>query len=202
MKLSKYAKITGVCYETALNHYHGKLIRGAYQLANGTIIVPDDFNAELVKKNNIIKEEVVLYARVSTSQQKDDLERQIQRLKDYASAKGYIVYKSITEIASGLNDNRPKLLEILKNKNYGILVVEHKDRLTRFGFNFISCLFEEQNRKIEIINQEENKNDLMQDFISVITSFCARIYGQRRSQKKLKTVLDAINQDNNDEESS
>ena len=68
--------------------------------------------------------------------------------------------------------------------------MEHKDRLTRFGFNYIKILFEESGMEIEVINESENdKDDLMQDFVSIITSFCARLYGLRRSKRKTEQLL-------------
>jgi putative resolvase len=69
-------------------------------------------------------------------------------------------------------------------------VVEHKDRLTRFGFNYIEQLLKMQSRRIEVINQAENgKEDLVQDFVSIVTSFCARLYGQRRSKGKTERII-------------
>jgi len=171
--------------DCAWDHFRENKIKGAYQLPTGTIIVPDidDYI------QNDYPNQVVLYARVSSNQQKDDLERQADRLYQYAIANGYKVYKIIKEIASGLNDNRQKLNNILQDKNYNKLIVEHKDRLTRFGYNYIELLFEEQNREIEIVNQAEEKDDLMNDLISIITSFCARIYGQRRSKRKTEKII-------------
>jgi predicted site-specific integrase-resolvase len=70
------------------------------------------------------------------------------------------------------------------------IVVEHKDRLTRFGFNYLDKLLAMQGRKIEVINLAENgKEDLVQDFVSIVTSFCARLYGQRRSKRKTERII-------------
>lgn len=69
-------------------------------------------------------------------------------------------------------------------------MVEHKDRLTRFGFHYIEKLLAMQGRRIEVINLAENsKEDLMQDFVSIVTSFCARLYGQRRSKRKTERII-------------
>src|SRR5579862_4417370 len=83
---------------------------------------------------------VALYARVSSLGQKEDLERQMHRLKDYAAAKGYTVFKAVTEIASGLNDRRPKLEKLLADTSIGTIVVENRDRLARFGAHYIETL--------------------------------------------------------------
>ena len=82
----------------------------------------------------------------------------------------------VKEIGSGVNDTRPKLLKLLTDPTVGQIVVEHKDRLTRFGFNYIEPLLALHGRKIEVINLAENgKEDLIQDFVSSVTSFCARL---------------------------
>ena len=108
----------------------------------------------------------------------------------YCNAKGYKVAKVVTEIGSGLNDTRPKLEMLLCDNSIDTIVVEHKDRLCRFGLNYIQKLLAIQGRTIEILNPVENdKEDLIQDFISIITSFCARIYGQRRSKRKTEQLI-------------
>jgi predicted site-specific integrase-resolvase len=79
---------------------------------------------------------------------------------------------------------------VLLDKSIDIIVVEHKDRLTRFGLNYIQKLLEMQNRKIEVINNFDNDSDeLMQDFVSIITSFCARLYGKRRTKRNTEKLI-------------
>ena len=140
---------------------------------------------------------VAVYACVSSSENKDKyhLEKQADRLISYANAKGYKGYnleKVIKEIGSGLNDERKGLISLLKDKSIKLIIVEHKDRLTRFGFNYLETLLENENRKIEVINvinySENHKEDLVADFVSIITSFCARIYVQR-IKEELKEKL-------------
>jgi len=189
MKLSAYAKQLGISYRCAWDLFDHNQIPGAFQLPTGTIIVPNDHI------QNASPNQVLLYARVSSHQQKDDLERQADRLYQFAVAKGYTVYKTVKEIGSGLNDNRQQLNKVLEDKNYNKLIIEHKDRLTRFGFRYIELLFKEQNREIEVINLAEEKTEIMQDFISIITSFCAKIYGHRRCQNKSKKIIKEL-QDN------
>ena len=106
MKLSQYAKKVGVTYKTAYRWYRAGTL-DAYQTATGIIIVREKAAEKPVLGR------VALYARVSSLGQQEDLERQIQRLKDYAAAKGYQVSKVVTEIASGLDDQRPKLGKLL-----------------------------------------------------------------------------------------
>lgn len=184
MKLSEYAKKHGVTYRTAYNHYKNGWIKNAKQLESGTIIIYDEF---VSTKNN---EYIVTYSRVSCSENKDNLERQSQRLSDFCFARGWVVNESISEIASGLNDKRPKLNKILSNRRVTKIIVEHKDRLTRFGFNYLQILLKNYGCEIIVINEADNDtNDLIQDFISIITSFCARIYGQRRTKRKTEKII-------------
>jgi predicted site-specific integrase-resolvase len=99
-------------------------------LDTGTIIVREPVSAQ-------VPANVALYARVSSADQNEDLERQMQRLKDYAAAKGYRVTRTVSELASGLNDSRPKFLKLLTDASIGTIVVEHRDRATRFGLAYI-----------------------------------------------------------------
>ena len=193
MKLSTWAKIQGIGYRAAWNHFKAGLIPGAYTLNTGTIIVPDE--AQTINT----AEHIVCYARVSSSQNKDNLLSQSKRINDFCAAKGWIVSESIQEIGSGLNDNRPKLLKIFQNKKATKLVVEHKDRLTRFGFNYIEQLCKSFNCEIIIINPANNdKEDLIQDFTSIITSFCAKIYGQRRTKRATEKIIKQLEKDDSD----
>lgn len=181
MKLSEYAKKNSISYRTAFRHWKAGLIRGR-QLETGTIVV-DEISDDAMKSDL----DYVIYCRVSSSDQKEDLARQKQRLEDFCAAKGFVVKKVYAEIASGVNDKRAMLMNALDSGSN--IVVEHKDRLTRFGFNYISKLLSMQGRKIIVINESTADNDIIQDFISIITSFCARIYGQRRKNRKTEELI-------------
>lgn len=136
---------------------------------------------------------VCVYARVSSSENKDNLERQKERLISYCNVKGYKVSSVVTEIGSGLNDERKKLEKVLLDKSINLIVVEHKDRLARFGLNYIKKLMELDNRRIEIINPQSNdEDDLMQDFVSIITSFVSRLYGRRRSKRLTEKIIKEV----------
>ena len=181
MKLSQYAKKLGICYRTAWNQFNNNLIPGAYKLPTGTIIIPDN-----IIENNNQKYGVILYARTSSSQNKKLLDEQAKRLELYAISKGYKIKQIIKEFGSGLNDSRKQLTKILKENQYDKIIVEHKDRLTRFGFNLINLLTD---NRIEVINESKEKDeDLTQDLISIIHCFSARLYGLRRS-KRLKLEI-------------
>lgn len=183
VKLSKYAKMTGVSVRTLWRRINdGSLTVVKSETGRIFIEVSDDIVP--------YKLNVCVYARVSSSENKDNLERQKERLISYCNAKGYKVVKVVTEIGSGLNDSRKKLESILTDKSINLIVVEHKDRLARFGLNYIQKLLDLDNRRIEIINPQSNdEDDLMQDFVSIITSFTARLYGKRRSSRITEKVI-------------
>lgn len=188
MKLSQYAKQNNLSYQTAWNHWKKGIIN-AKQLPSGTIVVEDDS-----ENNN--KNICVIYTRVSSSENKLNLDSQADRLYQYAIVKGYQIYKIVKEIGSGVNDSRPKLIDILQDNNYSVLIVEHKDRLTRFGFNYIETLFKSIGKSIEVINlSDNNKSDLLEDLTSIITSFCARIYGQKRYKRKTEKIIEELKND-------
>ena len=188
MTLRQYADKLGIHYRTAWNHFKRGLIPGAYQLPTGTIIVPDEDSAKAQR--------VAVYCRVSSSENKKNLEAQADRVLAYAAAKGYKVEKIVKEIGSGVNDNRPKLNKLLSDPNITHIVVEHKDRLTRFGFNYLELLLGRLGVKIEVINSaDQPQEDLIQDFVSIITSFCERIYGRRRSRRKTEQLIRELEND-------
>lgn len=130
MKLSQYAKQQGISYRTAFRWWQAGQIQG-YQAPSGTIIVTEG------ETPSPLSEKIAIYARVSSQEHRDDLERQVERLQLYCRAKGYQVAIVAKEVASGVNESRPKLLSLLKDTSITRIVVEHKDRLTRFGANYI-----------------------------------------------------------------
>jgi predicted site-specific integrase-resolvase len=187
MKLSQYAKKTGISYKTAWRWYKAGTL-DAYQTHSGMVVVREP-HVERIGTGR-----TALYARVSSADQKSDLERQMQRLRDYAAARGYHVAKEVTEIASGLNDSRPKFLNLLADPTIGTIVVEHKDRSTRFGWNYITTLMEAHGRRMEAVFPDETKDDLVNDCVSIITSMAARIYGRRGSRRKAERMKQCVEQ--------
>ena len=187
MKLSEYARQNNLTYRGAYNHWKKGLLN-AKQLPTGTIVICEN--------KDMIYNRAVLYARVSSSENKSNLEKQSQRLIDFCNAKGWQTHENIIEIGSGINDNRKKLNKIFEEAKATKLVVEHKDRLTRFGFNYIQQWANKTQCEIIVINESEGeKEDIVQDFISIITSFCAKIYGQRRSKRKTEQIIKELEDD-------
>ena len=186
-KLSEYAKERSVTYRTAWNHYKSGKIPGAFADDLGNILIPI-FKSD--KDNKDIK--VSIYARVSSNDRKNSLDEQLNRLTNYSINNGYKIIHSIKEIGSGMNDSRNKLEKLLLNDDWDVLIIENKDRLTRFGFNYIELLLNKMGKEIIVVNESDNdKEDLMKDLISIIYSFSARMYGLRRRKNK-QEIIDFI----------
>jgi putative resolvase len=133
----------------------------------------------------------VLYGRVSSSDQKEDLRRQIERLKSFASGLGLQEIEVVEEVGSGLNGKRPKLLKLLEDPTVVRIVVEHRDRLARFGVEYLEAALKAQGRFLVVAESGEHKLDLVQDFVDVVTCMCARIYGRRDARNRAQKALAA-----------
>jgi putative resolvase len=193
MKLSDYAKAKGVSYKTAWRWFCDGQIKG--RRYGRTIIVDEEVESRLV-----VVSKVAVYARVSSAENKSNLDSQAERLSAYCIAKGYQIAKIVKEIGSGVNDSRPKLLGMLADQSLSLIVVEHKDRLTRFGFRYIETLLKGQGRSIEVVNEASNgTEDLLADLVSIIYSFCARLYGQRRAKRKTEQIVAELEKKGDDD---
>ena len=194
IKLSGFARQHNISYRTANRWFKAGLIKGK-QMPTGTILIEEETSSTNLPLD------VIIYTRVSSSENKKNLEAQAKRLTDYCIAKRYRIVHIIKEVGSGVNDTRRLFLKLLTREDYGKIVVEHKDRLTRFGFLALKTLLEKSGRTIEVVNEKEDaKEDLVEDLVAIITSFCARIYGLRRSQRKtekiVKELLEDVKKDN------
>lgn len=186
MKLSDYARKVGVSYRTAWRWYRNGHLTG-YQAETGTIIGTAPRPSVMAP---VLSQKVALYARVSATANKDNRAGQARRLLDYCAAQGYPVGAVVKESGSGGNDARPQLLKLLTDPPSTLIVVEHKDRLTRFGCHYIEKLLTLQGRRLEVINlAADGTEDLVQDFVSIVTSFGARRYGQRRSRRQTERII-------------
>ncbi len=193
MKLSEYAKQQGVRYETAWRWFRDGKIKGR-RIGKHTILIEE--RQEQVPQ----PEKVAVYARVSSAENKSNLDSQAERLIAYCVAKGYQVAKMVKEIGSAVNDSRPKFLALLEDQSIRLIVVEHKDRGTRFGFRYIETLLRGQGRAIEVVSQAENgMEDLLADLTSIIYSFCARLYGQRRAKRKTARIVQQLEANGGDD---
>ncbi|GHO48838.1 IS607 family transposase [Ktedonospora formicarum] len=190
MKLSDYAKQHGVRYETAWRWFRDGKIQGR-RVGAHTILID-----EPARTASPVQATTVVSTRVSSAENKANLDTQAERLVAYCAARGYQVRKVVKEIGSGVNDNRPKFLALLADPKVGRIVIERKDRGTRFGFRYIETLLHTYGREIEVVNQAEHgTEDLLSDLTSIVYSFCARLYGQRRAKRQTERLVQELEAD-------
>ena len=161
----------------------GQLPVPAEQLPTGTIIV---------KEIKAPAHAVGLYARVCSWEQRKDLEAQLGRLVVYAHNQGVTIVEAVSEVGSGWNGRRPKLLKLLANPKIEAIVVEHRDRLMGFGAEYVEAALAAQGRKLMVMESSEVKDDLVQDVFKVLTSLCARLYGRRSARNQAKKAVQAM----------
>jgi putative resolvase len=189
MKLSDYARLHGVTYRTAWNWFRRGDLPG-HQMPSGTIIVDP-----VLPSTEDVHDAAVIYTRVSNAENRKNLDSQADRVTMYCLARGYQVARVVKEVGSGVNDERPKLLALLRDPSVRLLVVEHRDRLTRFGFVYLETLLGAQGCRIEVVNRaSDRENDLMADMAAVLYSFCAELYGSRRGKARADKALTLLDQ--------
>jgi putative resolvase len=187
IKLSEWARRNGVRRLTAYRWIQAGRFPVPYERTpTGYIVVPveEDSSAQLGSRT-------VLYARVSGSDQKADLDRQVQRLRLFASGLGLREAEVVREVGSGLHGQRKGLLSVLRDKSVKTLVVEHRDRLARFGVEYIEAALAAQGRQVVVAEAGEQTLDIEQDFVDVVRSLCARIYGRRAAKDRAKRAVEA-----------
>src|SRR5271157_679811 len=186
MKLSTYAKQLGISYSTAWRMWKRGEIAG-YQLASGTVIVNQP------EQESHVTRKVAIYARVSNSENKKNLDTQAERLLAWCTMQGWSGVQVVKECGSGVNDQRPRFLALLADPSITHIVVEHKDRASRFGVAYIQTLLAVQQRELVVVTSAQTaEEDLMSDLVSILTSFVARLYGRRRAKRKTDQVLAAL----------
>ncbi len=184
MKLAEWARANGVHPQTAYRWFReDRMPVLARRLESGTIWVETALAPECGR--------VVVYARVSSHDQRHDLDRQVARLTEWATGNGHAVSEVVTEVGSGLSGKRPKLRRVLSDPSAGVVVVEHRDRLARFGFEHLEAALAAHGRKIVVADPGETTDDLVRDMIEILTSMCARLYGRRGARNRAMRAVTA-----------
>ena len=188
MKLAAWARSYGVHPQTAYRWFReGTMPVPARRLASGTIVVEHDPVA-------VAEGRTVAYCRVSSHDQRDDLERQAGRVRLWASEHGLSVDEVVTEVGSGLNAKRPRLARLLADASATRIIVEHRDRLARFGVEHLGAALSAQGRVVLFVDEGEVDDDLVRDMTEVLTSFCARLYGRSGARNRaLRAITTAKN---------
>ena len=137
------------------------------------------------------------YARVSSAEQKPHLENQANRLWAYAGKNGILLDQVVSEVASGLNDRRPKLRKLLADPTVHTVVVEHRERLARFGVGMVEAMLQARGGALIVIDDAEMPDaevpdDLVRDMTEILTCFCARLYGKRSAANRARRAMEVV----------
>lgn len=193
LSIGKFAKSLGVSIQTLRNWDKEGKLKPTYVTENGYRYYSEDLLNKFrnIKNVNKIKKKNILYARVSAKNQKEDLNRQIDNLKQYAYSKGYS-FEIITDIGSGINYKKEGLLKMINLVECGEvdrIIVLYKDRLIRFGYDLIEYICKLNDTKIEIVDNStiSKEQELTEDLIQIVTVFANKLYGAR-SKKTINLI--------------
>ncbi len=169
---------------TSRLHHTGKLPPELQieQLPNGRyyVVVPPENDGRCV-----------VYARVSSGDQREDLDRQVGRVVEWATQQGYRPDEVVKEIGSGLNGNRRGLRRLVSDHTVSMIMVEYRERLCRFGFEYVEAALAARGARILVMEEGELEDDLVRDATEVMTSLCARLYGRRSARRRAERALAA-----------
>ena len=187
VNLTEWARTQGVHPQTAYRWFReGTLPVPAQRVGPRTILVNIDADAPAEVLGGL-----GLYARVSSHDQKADLERQVARLARWAVTTGGRVVRVETETGSGMNGCRPKAKRLLADPAVTTVVVEHKDRLGRLNDELVEAALSATGRRLVVLDDGEVEDDLVRDMVEALTSFCARLYGRRSAKNRARKALQA-----------
>ncbi len=188
MNLSEWAEKSGVSKFTAYRWFReGKLPIPAQRV--GRLILLDVMGTTKEIHRNVI------YYRVSSHDQRRDLDRHVARLTQWATEQGLSVDEVVSEVGSAMNGKRPKFARVLSDSTATTIIVEHRDRLARFGTEHLQAVLSAQDRQVLIMENTEMDDDLVRDMTEVLTSFCARLYGKRSARNRAIKALNCAKQD-------
>jgi predicted site-specific integrase-resolvase len=186
VNLKEWASTQGVSYDTARRwHAAGKMPVPTYQVGR-LIMIGDPVRPDSAPGA------VVVYARVSSADQRPDLDRQVARVTTWATGQHLSVDRVVTEVGSALNGHRRKFLAVLRDPAVSTIVVEHRDRFARFGAEYVEAALAASGRRLLVVDPAEVDDDLVRDMTEILTSFCARLYGKRVAANRAARAVAAV----------
>jgi predicted site-specific integrase-resolvase len=186
MNLNEWAETQHIHPQTAYRWFRtGKLPVPARRV--GGLIMVGDLSGDRQQ----IDGKTVVYACVSSADQKADLDRQVARVTAWATANGYSVDRVATEVGSALNGKRRKFLGLLRDPTVTTIIVEHRDRFARFGAEYVAAALDAEHRRMVVVDDAEVDDDLVRDMTELMTSLCARLYGRRSAAHRAAKAIEA-----------
>ena len=190
MNLTDWARLQGLHPQTAYRWFReGKLPVPAVRVNSRSVLVAPD--AALAPARGGLG----LYARVSSLDQRADLDRQVARLTSWAAQAGAPVVRVEAEVGSGVNGARAKIRRLLADPNVQAVVVEHRDRLGRMNTELVEAALSAHGRRLVVLDPGEVDDDLVRDMTEVLTSFCARLYGHRSARNRAEKAVRCAERD-------
>jgi predicted site-specific integrase-resolvase len=196
-KVGEFGKLIGISSSTLRRwEEEGKLIADR-TLGNQRLYNENHLRVAMRLKTGKTPNRAIVYCRVSSSNQKEDLASQVKAMEQFCLAQGVAITDSIQEVGGGLNFKRPKFLQIIQWAIQGevkVLYVAHKDRLCRFGFELVEQILQWSGGKIVVANAEtlSPQEELTQDLLSIVDCFSSRLYGLRKYKSKVKKIVDGV----------
>jgi putative resolvase len=187
VNLKEWAVANGVHPHTAYRWFREGTLPVPAERVQRTILVNIEANSSVPS----VRGGVGLYARVSSPDQKSDLERQVSRLAEWAARGGHRVVRIESEVGSGMNGGRAKAKRLLADPEVSTVVVEHRDRLGRMNVELIEAALSATGRRLVVVDDGEVADDLADDMVEVLTSFCARLYGRRSAKRRAEAAVAA-----------
>lgn len=188
MKLAEWARVNGVHPKTAYRWWReGILPVPARKVGPRTILVDTAVGDSAGAAG--------IYARVSSPDQREDLERQVARISDWAAQAGSRVVRIESEVGSGMNGARPKVRRLLADPRVSVVVVEHRDRLGWMNTELVEAALAAAGRSLVVLDEGEVTDDLVRDMAEVLTWFCARRYGRRSARNRAQKALRCAERD-------
>jgi predicted site-specific integrase-resolvase len=189
MNLKQWAAAQGVSYDTARRWYlAGKLPVPAFQ-AGRLIVIGEPVRPDVTPGQTVV------YARVSSADQRPDLDRQVARVTGWATGQHLSVDKVVTEVGSALNGHRGKFLALLADPKVTTIVVEHRDRFAGFGGEYVEAAMSASGRRLLVVDPAEVDDDLVRDVTEILTSLCARLYGRRAAADRAARAVAVVTAD-------
>jgi predicted site-specific integrase-resolvase len=185
MNLAAWTKRNGVAWVTAYRWFRAGLLAVPARKV-GRLILVDDPSVPAAPRPR-----TAVYARVSSADQKADLDRQMARVTAWATTQQIPVDKVVTEVDSALNGRSRKFLALLRDPSVTRIVVEHRDRFCRFGSEYVQAALAAHGRELVVVDTAEVDDDLVRDMTEILTSMCARLCGKRAADNRAKRALAA-----------
>ncbi|MCW2630045.1 IS607 family transposase [Mycobacterium sp.] len=185
MNLAAWAERNGVARVTAYRWFRAGLLPVPARRVGRLILVGEPIGEAGLRAR------AAVYARVSSADQKADLDRQVVRVTAWATDQQITVGKVVVEVGSALNGHRRQFLVLLRDQSVHRIVVEHRDRFCRLGSEYVQAALAAQGRELVVVDAAEVDDDLVRDMTEILTSMCARLYGKRAAENGAKRALAA-----------